>query len=322
MWKKYFVNEGRLRAGWRILAFLVLFMGINLLAQAILKAAYGGIPRTTEYLRTSIVIALAALAATIAVPLARKYLDKKNVRSLGLPLSARTGKDLVFGFLLSGLMAGAVFLVMMGAGLIEVTGLSWGGDTPAGSDLGTVAAYLAVASVGSLAFLFLIDVVVGWWEELVFRGYLLQNMIDGMGLWIAVAISCVLYGLIHMANPNAGLLSGAIIVLFGFLRIYGYLATKMLWLSMGMHIGWNFFQGPIFGYAASGHQTASLIAQSPTGPAWLSGGDFGPEGSVLIIPVLGLALLAMRWWAKREGDAADTMDNTTPQDTSADLVAT
>lgn len=322
MWKKYFVNEGRLRAGWRILAFLVLFMGVNILAQTILKAAYGGIPRTTEYLRTSIVIALAALAATIAVPLARKYLDKKTFRSLGLSLSARTGKDLVFGFLLSGLMAGIVFLVMMGTGLIEVTGVNWGGDVPAGNDLGTVAAYLAITSVGSLAFLFLIDVVVGWWEELVFRGYLLQNMIDGMGLWIAVAISCVLYGLIHMTNPNAGLLSGAIIVLFGFLRIYGYLATKMLWLSMGMHIGWNFFQGPIFGYAASGHQTASLIAQTPTGPAWLSGGDFGPEGSVLIIPVIGLALLAMRWWAQREGDAADTMDNTTPQDTSADLVAT
>ena len=102
-----------------------------------------------------------------------------------------------------------------------------------------------------------------------------------------------------MANPNASLLSGAIIAGFGFLRIYGYLATSMLWLSFGMHAGWNFFQGPIFGYAASGHETATLIAQRPGDPTWLSGGAFGPEGSVLILPILALALLAMHVWAKR-----------------------
>jgi hypothetical protein len=66
-----------------------------------------------------------------------------------------------------------------------------------------------------------------------------------------------------------------------------------------MHVGWNFFQGPIFGYAASGHDTPVLVAQAPSGPAWLSGGAFGPEGSVLTIPVVAAALLAMRWWAGR-----------------------
>ena len=69
---------------------------------------------------------------------------------------------------------------------------------------------------------------------------------------------------------------------------------------MGMHIGWNFIQGPSFGYAASGHESASLIEQTPVGPSWLSGAAFGPEGSVLTIPVLALALVAMRWWAKRD----------------------
>ena len=299
--KSYFINpdDGRLRAGWRILLFIIFFMMVSLAGQTLVKYIYGGIPKTTAYLRNSMVIFIAALAASLAVPVARRFFDKKSFRSLGLKLDANTAKDLLFGFVLSGFMAASVFFIMQAAGLIEVAGINWGGNGGENQPGGSLSAYLAMVSLGSLAFFLVMDVVVAWWEELVFRGYLLQNMIEGMGLVIAVALSCLIYGLVHITNPNAGLLSTAIIVLFGYLRIYGYLATGQLWLSMGMHIGWNFFQGPVFGYAASGQETASLISQTPAGPAWLSGGAFGPEGSILIIPVIGLALLVMRWWSKR-----------------------
>jgi membrane protease YdiL (CAAX protease family) len=295
--KGAFVNpsDGRLRAGWRILIFVVSFLGLSVAGQFALKAALGGIPKEA-FLRNSAVILLAAAAATIAVPLARRLLDRKSFVSLGLRVDRRTFADLGFGFLLSGAMAASIFAVMTWTGLIEVTGIRWGGEA-AGESFASLASYMAVVGFGSLAVLLLVDVVVGWWEELVFRGYLLQNMTEGMGLTWAVGVSCVLYGLVHAANPNAGLLSTAIIVLFGFLRIYGYLATGLLWLSMGMHIGWNFFQGPVFGFAASGHQAASLVSQHTTGPSWLTGHAFGPEGSVITIPVVVLALIAMRWWA-------------------------
>jgi membrane protease YdiL (CAAX protease family) len=125
-------------------------------------------------------------------------------------------------------------------------------------------------------------------------------MMDGMGNKIAIVISCLIYGLIHAMNPNAGLLSSLIIVLFGFMRIYGYLLTNMLWLSMGMHMGWNFFQGPVFGFHASGHEMVTVVKQADLGPAWLSGGDFGPEGSLLIIPVVFLALWIMRLYSRRQ----------------------
>lgn len=299
--KKYFINagDGRFRAGWRILVFMVTFMALSLLGQTVLKAMFGGIPKTTTFLRNSIVIVIAAIAASAAVPLARRFLDKKPFVSLGLQFNSQSFKHFFFGFLLSGLMAASIFFIMKTSGLIEVTDINWGGRASEDSQLGSFASYLAIVSLGSLTLLFLLDVIVGWWEELVFRGYLLQNMMEGMGLKIAVGVSCIIYGLVHAANPNAGLLSTSIIVLFGFLRIYGYLSTKQLWLSMGMHIGWNFFQGPIFGYAASGHETANLIMQTPNGPDWLSGGAFGPEGSIIVIPIIGLALLVMRWWAKR-----------------------
>lgn len=150
--------------------------------------------------------------------------------------------------------------------------------------------------------LLLTTILIGYWEELVFRGYLLQNMVDGLGLRVAVIVSCLLYGAIHAGNPNAGMLSTLIIVLFGYLRIYGYLGSGLLWLSMGMHIGWNFFQGPVFGYAASGHaEKLTVVSHRAAGPDWLTGGDFGPEASVITVPVIVLALLAMRYWVRRPG---------------------
>lgn len=89
--------------------------------------------------------------------------------------------------------------------------------------------------------LFGIGLAVGWSEELAFRGYLLQNMRDGLGLFWAVILSCLLYGLLHMSNPNSTVLSGLLVAWFGFLRIFGWLRTGQLWFSIGMHVGWNFF---------------------------------------------------------------------------------
>lgn len=297
--KRGFVNpvDGRIRAGWRILLFVIGLVALALVGQLVLKTALGGIPEG-RLARDWAAIGLAALAATIAVPLARRFVDRKSLVSLGLKVDRRAIADLVFGFLLSAAMAGSIFLAMSWTGLIEITGFAWNEATSSGPG-GSTAAAAATFGVASLVSVFLLHVVVSWWEELVFRGYLLQNMMEGIGTMWAVAVSCLLYGLVHAGNPNAGLLSTAIIVLFGYLRIYGYLATGLLWLSMGMHLGWNFFQGPVFGFAASGRETGSLIVQDPVGPAWLSGGAFGPEGSVLTIPVLVLAVIAMRWWSSR-----------------------
>lgn len=304
--KKYFINinEKRLRTGWRIVIFFIIFMGISILGQTIFKAAYGGIPKTSEFLRNSIIIVIAAMAASIAVPLTRKFIDKKTFISLGYRINGQAVKDLLFGFLLSGFMAACVFLIMQATGLIEVTGNNWQQIKENEFPLGSFARYLATISFASLAFYLVIDIIVGWWEELVFRGYLLQNMIEGMGLKISILVSCLIYGIIHSVNPNAGLLSTLIIILFGYLRIYGYLSTGQLWLSIGMHTGWNYFQGPIFGYAASGHKAPGLIEQIAKGPDWLSGGEFGPEGSVLIIPIIGLAIFIMRWWGNKHKNSA------------------
>jgi len=291
----YNAEESRLRAGWRISGFVILFWCMSATIFFV-KPLLGDLTKR-EFISgySLLIVAILALAATIAVPLARRFFDKRSFLSLGMQRSKVSTRDLLFGFLLSAGMAGLFFVVALFSGNVELNGISWSSATFSNFDF---ISFMGTMSFVVMLLLLLEMVFVGYWEELVFRGYLFQNMTDGMGLKVAIVISCILYGLIHAANPNAGLLSSTIIVLFGFLRLYGYLATNMLWLSIGMHIGWNFFQGPVFGFAASGHQHATLLNISSTGSDWLSGGSFGPEGSILMIPIVLLALWAMRWWSE------------------------
>ena len=294
-------NDKRLKAGWRILLFLLIFWTLASLI-FIIKPLFGNIGKR-EFLQdySLLIVAILAASATTATLIARRFLDKKSFVSLGLKISKQTVKDVLFGFLLSGLMAGLFFVVLLLFNLIEFNGLGLSNSALVGAEPSSFVQLMKTVTVGSLSLLLLEHVLVGYWEELAFRGYLLQNMVEGLGFKVAVVLSCLVYGLIHAANPNAGILSSVIIVLFGFLRIYGYTLTKMLWLSMGMHIGWNFFQGPIFGFAASGHRKASVIDITIiSNNDWLTGGEFGPEGSVLIIPIIFLALFAMRVYSKRQ----------------------
>lgn len=277
--RQWFRNpeSGRVRAGWRILGFLGILYVIALPMLFGLRAAIG-------FSKSSpLVIVIIAVSATAAVLLARRFIDGRSVTSLGLQVRARSVLDVIVGFFISAVLAGSVFAVLSLLGAIDEIRLA------------SFSATALRALVLSLA----IMALVSFWEELVFRGYLLQNMAEGLGLAAAITVSCFLYGLLHAMNPNASLLSSAIIVLFGYLRIYGLLTTGQLWLSMGMHWGWNFCQATIFGFAASGHaEEWTLIRHEIVAPEWLSGGNFGPEASIVTIPFVLLALLAMRAWSR------------------------
>ena len=285
---KYFINpvEGRLRAGRRIIIFLIIAMAMSIGFNFIVKLL-GGPP---EDRGISIVVrgVFVIFMGTVAVWISRIYLDKKSFKSLGIKYDSLSIKDVLLGFFLSGTMIGTVFVILYLSGLLQVTELGW-----TGNELSPI--------LGILLWFFGIGVAVGWSEELVFRGYLLQNLRDGIGLVWAVLIMCVFYGVVHMSNPNSTLLSGALIAIIGFLRIFGWLRSGQLWLSIGMHAGWNFFQGPVFGFQVSGMENDSLLRHNLIGSDWISGGPFGPEAGIVVIPVIILALIVMfLWTSKRE----------------------
>lgn len=219
MIKNIFINhiEHRLRAGWRIFLFFIILFGIAKALQFTIDNLFGGLPED-KTLRFFYSILIAAIAGTTAVIIARRYLDKKTILSFGLKLDGLAIKDWLFGFLLSFVMAGLVFLILLLFGLLEFESVN--------PDIFTL------KFLWNFLLMFVtFCILVAWWEELVFRGYLLQNMISGMGKTWAVIISCILYGAVHAINPNAGIISSSIIVLFGFMRLYGYLRTSQLWLS-------------------------------------------------------------------------------------------
>ncbi len=144
------------------------------------------------------------------------------------------------------------------------------------------------ALAGGLLLHFLVGVV----EETLFRGILFRFLEEGLGSWLALSITALFFGFSHWGNPNATVWSAIAIaleagVLFGAV----YMATRSLWIVMGLHTAWNFLQGAIFGVAVSGNgaPSDSLFQPLIQGNPWLTGGAFGIEASMIAV-VLGLGL--------------------------------
>ncbi len=139
-------------------------------------------------------------------------------------------------------------------------------------------------------------------EEVMFRGLLFRLVEEARGTWVALAVSSTVFGVAHLANPGATLLAAvAIAIEAGVLLGAAFLATRRLWLAIGLHAGWNFAQSGIFGVPNSGLQMEGLLRGRLEGPAWLSGGAFGVEASIVALAVCGSAGIAMLWRARRAG---------------------
>lgn len=140
-------------------------------------------------------------------------------------------------------------------------------------------------------------IVVGFNEELAFRGYIMQRLGRAWGVPLAVVGSSILFGLVHMFNPNASVLGIVSVTLAGLFYALAYLATGSLWLPMGLHMSWNLVQMHVLGFPGSGHVGASLLRSITNGPDLVTGGAFGPEGGIVVIGVglVAIALLYVRY---------------------------
>lgn len=294
--KNLFVNPDtlRLRAGWRILLTLILFGALNIGLGELIRAINGSLKGGG-----TLWFSILAVAATAAAYLGRKYFDKKSMRSLGLDFNRSAMVDILSGIFNSALVMAATFGIMLYFNLIEFDGFSWWTDT-------TTSISFSVAVIPLALAVFWRFMIVAWWEELFFRGIILQNIKEGLNMKWAIVLSTLFFALIHGSNPNATILSTIIIMIITLQLVYAYIKTQQLWMPMGLHLGWNFFQASVFGYASSGHESPTLISQHAVGPEWLSGGAFGAEGSILLIPLLLASLvlinLSVRWTRKANDD--------------------
>jgi membrane protease YdiL (CAAX protease family) len=134
-------------------------------------------------------------------------------------------------------------------------------------------------------------------EEILFRGYLFRLSAKLLGTWGALAVTSALFGALHAFNPGATVGSSAAIALeAGVLLGAAYAVTQRLWLPIGLHLGWNFAEGSIFGMSVSGFTTkGSLIPGTLRGRTLLTGGAFGPEASIVAV-VICLAVAVFLLW--------------------------
>lgn len=147
--------------------------------------------------------------------------------------------------------------------------------------------FTATHQIGLLLLDSLVLLTAALLEEVAFRGYPFQRLIEAIGPTLATLLMAVLFALRHLYNPDATAASTLITVFAGWLLAIAYLRTRALWLCWGLHFAWNAAMGLLFGLPISGLRAFSPVVEANArGPAWITGGSYGPEGSLFAVVVL------------------------------------
>lgn len=285
-----------------VVAVLILLLQalLNVFPSAFLQSAFGDTLANVLY--ACVIIGVLFLAG--------RWLEHRTLSEMGLPRQ-HWGRPLWLGFLFGGGLMVAVIFVLALTGCYHITGIE---------PLNAVQLVVAVVASGLLTWLFLqnkgqrkigffhylLFVLLGFGlfsvaaslllllaaamqEELVFRGMIFRLLERALGSWIAVILSALTFGALHALNPGATLVSTlAITLTAGVVIAAVYLLTRSLWWAIGLHLGWNFFEGPVFGAQISGHTiSGGFFSASITGPEAWTGGAFGPEAGLVAILLVG-----------------------------------
>jgi membrane protease YdiL (CAAX protease family) len=206
------------------------------------------------------------------------FVERRPVSELALP---GRGRELGIGLLLGFGLITVCILIAVALGIYRIEGIdSW--QNP-----------LAVKG-----FVLLVPIS----EELIFRGVVFRILEGVFGGWVALALSSVWFGLIHLGNEGETFVGIAAIALaFGPMLSAPYMLTRRLWMGIGLHMAWNYTMGAIYSVNISGNEAKGLFKTIVTGPEWLTGGNAGLEGSLIAILVSLTFTVVMLVLAVRRG---------------------
>jgi uncharacterized protein len=291
-----FVGPGGIRAGWRFLMFVAIFLALQLI---VVQRGLRLVPAFRELARQAQVggvigpqFELLFESCTLLVVLMATWImsrvDNRSVGTYGLPLAGAFGKRFW-----QGALWGLVFETAEILAIYALHGYSFGGLALAGSALAKYAVAWAVGFV-----------LVGLVEELLFRGYALHALSDGIKFWPAAFVLSALFGATHLLNQGEGWVGALSVFCFGIFGCLTLRRTGSLWFIVGFHAASDYaetfiYSTPDSGILATGH----LLNATFHGPKWLTGGSIGPEGSVFDFVVFVLAFALFNWAYPQKKDS-------------------
>jgi len=301
VFRAIFLKDDRLRPVIRCVVYVVLTIvcaellaaigGLTALAAGVKPSDLEGDSSYPALLISEACLCAAAVGVAIA---ARRLLDRRSVASLGLSFQGRWPRLLLTGILIGAGMQAGIFAADAALGYSRVTAFA-----PASVDALELLKYVPVLAAVAVA------------EEMLTRGYLFQNLWEEWGAPAAVVISAAIFAAGHLDNPNSHeqlVLTVSGLLAYGVWAALSVMWTRSLWLVVGVHFAWNLFEGSVFGFPVSGVMFGTpAIAQTAAGPAWFTGGSFGPEAGASSLAALALGFGTL-YWLHRAGAFADSPD--------------
>ncbi len=269
--------DARLAWGWRLGIFIILFVALWI-PLTWLSAALGA-PMDADRWWWGVPPFLAA--GLLASWIVMRRVESLRLAALGLPGGAEAVGSFAWGAAVGGAIIAGVILVQLAAGW-----LSWAPTTETASPLAAAGVLAAVLFGAALA------------EEVLVRGYPLQVLAERFGGTLAISVTAVVFSALHLANPNAAALPLINIGLAGILLGVAYWRTYSLWFATGVHFGWNWAMA-LSDLSVSGLQLG-MPGYEPrlAGPELWTGGEFGPEGG-LLVTLASLAAITWLWRTRR-----------------------
>ncbi|MCD4834415.1 MAG: CPBP family intramembrane metalloprotease [Bacteroidales bacterium] len=241
----------------KILIGIIVCIGVVTLVQEGLKSLLESIAIDYEYekLIISIVVAVSAIASYIVL---YKFYEKRKITELS---TNRLSRNLLLGVLIGVILQSlTIFVIYLYGGFSVVS----------------VNSFIYLIPALTMAFNSAI------FEEILFRGIIFRLIEEKLGSYIALAFSALIFGALHLSNPNSSIVGAlGLSIQAGLLLGAAYIYSKNLWFPIALHFAWNFTQSGIFGASTSGRAISnSLLTTKIEGAELITGGQFGPEGSI------------------------------------------
>ena len=281
-----FTGPNGLRAGWRLLIFLLL---LSIPAAALLLVARSHAhPAASQVTLTPFLLSMndaLLLLILVGVTWIMGKIEHSRFAEYGLPVAQAFRKDFWIGTLVGFLAISSTLLLMFILHVFRVTGFALHGMA-------------ALSSLGGWGLAFTLS---GLFEEFAFRGYAQYTLASGIGFWPAALVLSALFGLAHLLlDSNENVVGSVAVVLFGLLLCFFLRTTGSLWCAVGFHVSYDWGQTSFYGVPDSGIVPYHNFMNSAlTGPQWLTGGSIGPEGSIITPFVLLIAALLVSRYYRR-----------------------